>query len=126
MADTPNIKRYSSPDALADQVAASLVGSIARLQGLGRVPSIVLTGGSIARKVHRCVAESSESGLVDWSSVEVWFGDERFVPAGDSDRNAGQAAEDLLDRLPFDPARVHVMAPSDGRYGDDPRSEEHT
>jgi 6-phosphogluconolactonase len=49
----------------------------------------------------------------------VWFGDERFVPEDSPDRNVGQTAAALLDRRPFDPARVHVMPPSDGKYGDD-------
>jgi 6-phosphogluconolactonase len=50
---------------------------------------------------------------VDWSRVEVWWGDERFVPSSDDERNAVQAFEDLLSRVPVDPDRVHV-APATG------------
>jgi len=92
---------------------------LARVQATGRVPSVVLTGGSIAAKIHAAVASSEDRDLVDWSRVDFWFGDERFVPSDHPDRNARQAAEAMLDHLPVDPARVHVIAPSDGKYGSD-------
>jgi 6-phosphogluconolactonase len=108
---------HPSPEALAAAVAGRLVAHLAALQAAGRVPSVVLTGGSIAAKVHEAVVEAAGDD-VDWSRVEVWFGDERFVPADDPERNAGQAAP-MLDRLRFDPGRVHVMPSSDGPHGDD-------
>jgi 6-phosphogluconolactonase len=80
---------------------------------------MVLTGGTIADAIHRAVPELPEHRDVDWSRVEVWFGDERFVAGDDPERNAGQAREALLARLPFDPARVHEMPASGGGYDDD-------
>ncbi len=115
-----SVKRYADPDELARNVAASLIGSIARVQGLGRTPSVVLTGGSIADKVHAAVAASDDVRLVDWSDVDFWWGDERFVPEDDPDRNAGQARRAMLSHLPVSPARVHTVAASDGPLGDDP------
>jgi 6-phosphogluconolactonase len=110
---------HESADELAHAAAARLVTRLTDLQAEGRVPSVVLTGGTIADKVHRAVAGSPARGAGDWRRVEVWFGDERFVPADSPDRNAGQAAEAMLDHLPLDPARVHLMPPSDGDFGDD-------
>ncbi|MEK8170319.1 6-phosphogluconolactonase [Streptomyces sp. M19] len=49
----------------------------------------------------------------------MWWGDERFLPEGDTERNVTQAREALLDSVPVDPARVHAMAASDGPYGSD-------
>ena len=115
----PVIRRSESPAELAELVAATLIGVLRRVQDAGRVPSVVLTGGSIAVRIHEAVAESADQHLVDWSRVEFWFGDERFVPAESPDRNVGQAAAAMLDRLPVDPDRVHAMAASDGAYGDD-------
>jgi 6-phosphogluconolactonase len=51
--------------------------------------------------------------------VDLWWGDERFLPSGDPERNETQARAALLDALPLDPARVHPMAASDGPDGDD-------
>jgi 6-phosphogluconolactonase len=104
---------------LARSVATRLVEHLVALQRDGRVPSVVLTGGTIAARVHRAVLEVPEHSEVNWSRVELWFGDERFVPAGDSERNALQAREAFLSALPVDPARVHEMPASDGAYADD-------
>jgi 6-phosphogluconolactonase len=114
----PEVAQFASPGELAGEVAARLVARIADLQAAGAVPSVVLTGGSIAETVHEAIAAADAPG-VDWSRIDVWFGDERFIPENDPDRNVGQAATALLDRLPFDPERVHAMPASDGKYGDD-------
>ena len=109
----PTVRRSSTPEELADAVAGLLVSCLTRTQAEGRVPSVALTGGTIAAKVHESIARSPDAGTVDWSRVDVWFGDERFVTADDADRNAVQASDSLLAHLPFDPARIHAMPSSD-------------
>jgi 6-phosphogluconolactonase len=52
----------------------------------------------------------------------VWWGDERFLPAGDPERNETQARAALLDAVRLDPRRVHPMPASDGRDGADPEA----
>jgi 6-phosphogluconolactonase len=106
-------------DILASAVAARLVVKIIDAQAERGTAGIVLTGGRVAAKVLRSVQELPASGAVDWSRVDLWWGDERFLPAGDPDRNETQAREALLDALPLDPARVHAMPASDGPDGDD-------
>jgi 6-phosphogluconolactonase len=119
MAAHPEIRLHETPDELAQAVATRLVSTLAGLQRGGRVPAVVLTGGTIAVQVHEAVARCPTRDDVDWGAVDFWFGDERFVPVDSRDRNHGQAAKAMLDHLPVDPARVHVMPPSGGRYGDD-------
>lgn len=108
------VRRCSSPQELAEQVAADLVTTLAQAQASERVPAVALTGGTVAVTIHEAIAGSLDAHLVDWSLVDVWFGDERYVPADDPGRNARQAGESLLDHLPFDPARIHAMPASDG------------
>ena len=112
----PVVVRCETPQELADRVAAELVATLRRVQSEDRVPSVVLTGGTIAVTIHETIAASPDAHLVDWSRVDVWFGDERYVPADDPDRNAGEATRSLLARLPFDPGRVHVMPASDAGH----------
>jgi 6-phosphogluconolactonase len=78
----------------------------------------VLTGGRIAAKVLRTLEDLPAAAAIDWPHVELWWGDERFLPAGDPERNETQARAALLDALPLDPARVHAMPSSDGPDGD--------
>ncbi len=106
-------------DILASTVAARLVVKIIDAQAVHGSASVVLTGGRVAAKVLRAVRELPASAAIDWSRVDLWWGDERFLPSGDPDRNETQAREALLDKLPLDPARVHAMPASDGPDGDD-------
>jgi 6-phosphogluconolactonase len=106
-------------DILASTVAARLVIKIIDAQAVHGDASVVLTGGRVAAKVLRAVRELPASAAIDWSRVDLWWGDERFLPSGDPDRNETQAREALLDKIPLDPARVHAMPASDGPDGDD-------
>jgi 6-phosphogluconolactonase len=108
--------------ALAQVVAARLVVRLIDAQAERGTADLVLTGGRIAAAVYAAVAASPARDALDWSRVDVWWGDERFLPSGHPDRNETQARAALLDALPLDPARVHPMPPSDGPDGPDPEA----
>jgi 6-phosphogluconolactonase len=57
---------------------------------------------------------------VDWHALDVWWGDERFLPAGHPDRNETAARAALLDHV--DAGRVHPMPGPDGPDGPDPEA----
>jgi 6-phosphogluconolactonase len=60
--------------------------------------SIAFSGGSTARQGYEQLA--ARDGAIAWPGVDVWFGDERWVPVGDADSNEGMARAVLLDRVP--------------------------
>ncbi len=109
----PTVVVHRSAELLAQAAAARLVTRLVDLQSAGRTPSLVLTGGTIAARTYAAVTESPAHEAVDWRAVEVWWGDERYLPEGHAERNATQAREALLDHVPVDPARVHPMPPAD-------------
>ena len=88
-------------------------------QALRGTASVVLTGGGVGIATLEAVRRSPARHAVDWRHVDVWWGDERFVPADDPERNERQAREALLDHLDLDPARVHPMGAAGGPDGDD-------
>ena len=105
------------PDAgsLARTVAAELVARLAAAQAASGGASVVLTGGGVGVAVLEQVAALAPAGgPVDWSAVDVWWGDERFVPADDDDRNEKAARRALLEVVGVPAERVHPMPPSDG------------
>jgi 6-phosphogluconolactonase len=113
----PEIETFPSPEALAAAVAGRLVVRLAAVQAAGRTPAVGLTGGTIAEKIHEAVVAATEGHEdVDWSNVDFWWGDDRYVPADDDGRNAKQAREVMLDRLDADERRVHEMPASDGPH----------
>lgn len=111
---------HPTPDVLAESVAARLATRIADAQAVRGHAGVVLTGGRIAAKFHAALCKSPVRQAVDWSAVDFWWGDERFLPEGHPDRNETQARDSLLSQLPVDPARIHAMPASDGPDGDDP------
>lgn len=113
---------HRDAEILAQAVAARLIVRLIDAQANRGSASVVLTGGRIAARIHAAVRDSPAREAVDWSAVDFWWGDERFLPSGDPERNETQARESLLDALPVDPARVHAMPASDGPDGDDPEA----
>lgn len=117
----PDVVIEPDADRLARAVAEALVARLAAAQALRGTASVVLTGGTIGIAVLERVAGLAAEPVretVDWAEVDVWWGDERFVPADDDDRNEKAARTALLDRVGVDPARVHPMPASDGDFAE--------
>jgi 6-phosphogluconolactonase len=65
--------------------------------------SMALSGGELA---HRCYA-ALRGETLEWSTVDVFFGDDRVVPVESDDSNEGMARRILLDDVV--PRAVHSM-----------------
>ena len=102
---------------LASATAARLVTELIDVLATRDTAHLVLTGGTIGIGTLTALAQLPARDAVDWHRVHLWWGDERFLPSGDKERNETQARDALLDALPLNPEFVHVMAPSDGPDG---------
>jgi 6-phosphogluconolactonase len=109
-----DIVMHAGPDVAAAAAAARLVTRLVDVQAAGRVPRLVLTGGGIGTAVLEQLRSGPAHDAVDWTHVDFYWGDERFLAPGDPERNETQAREALLDHLPVDPARVHPMGADTG------------
>jgi len=89
------------PDAavLAEAAAARLLTRLLDAQSVRTPVHAVLTGGTVGIRTLEAVAASPLRAAVDWSGVHLWWGDERFLPDGDPDRNETQARAALVDAL---------------------------
>ncbi len=114
---TPEVFKAADKDSLVEAVAERFIATVTAAQAARGTASVVLTGGSNGIALLEALAENS--GDIDWSGVDIYLGDERFVPDEDPERNAGQAYTALLDHVAVKPERVFMMAPSDGDFGDD-------
>lgn len=84
----------SVPEAFAELAVASL--------GQDRHDrfSLFLSGGSTAEECYASLARAGGAGSgVDWSTVDVYLGDERCVPPDDPASNHRMVAETLLDKV---------------------------
>ncbi|MCJ0906112.1 6-phosphogluconolactonase [Rhodococcus sp. ARC_M6] len=113
------VEKFSDAGQLVDAAAARLVATIVDAQKARGFASIVLTGGGTGIALLEKLRKAP--GDIDWAQIDLYWGDERFLPAGDPERNEVQAREALLDHVPVDPERVHPMPASDGIYEGDPQ-----
>jgi 6-phosphogluconolactonase len=111
---------HATAGVLAAATAARLVTRLVDIQTASGSASLVLTGGRIGTAVLRELANTQAAAAVDWRQLDIYWGDERFLPGGHPERNETQAREALLDHVGADPAQVYPMAASDGPCGDDP------
>ena len=103
----------ATPAALATRVADRFLTRVRARTRNGRIAHIALTGGSMGGAVLRAASEHPRAAEIDWSLVHFWWGDERFVPRDDVDRNSLQSRQALLDRIPVPQENVHEVAGPD-------------
>lgn len=71
--------------------------------------SVVLAGGDTPRQLYRQLRYLP----TDWQRWSIYFGDERYLPAGDPGRNDSMAATAWLDHVAIPAARIHRVPASD-------------
>lgn len=119
---SPEVVVHRDADLLAKAIAARVVTRLVDAQAARGSASVVLTGGRLGTAVLTELRTNPARDAVDWPRVDVWWGDERFVPADDPERNDRQAREALLDSIALSPERVHPFPASDGQWGNDPEA----
>ncbi|MFI1887514.1 6-phosphogluconolactonase [Streptomyces jumonjinensis] len=117
--NTPQLVVHRDKELMAQAAAARLITRIVDAQAARGSASVVLTGGRNGNALLAALGASPARDAIDWARLDLWWGDERFLPEGDPERNVTQARAALLDSVPVDPARVRPMPPSDGVHGSD-------
>lgn len=102
-----NITIYPDADTLS-QAAAQYVVQAANeaIAAHGRF-TLALSGGSTPKKLYSLLANEPYRAQVDWTKVEVFWGDERNVAADDPESNYHMAMETLLSKVPIPADHIH-------------------
>jgi len=113
------VRIHADTTLMARAAATGFIQRVADAQAEFDVAHVVLTGGRNGNALLHELSLTPTLGAIDFDRLHVWWGDERFLPAGHPDRNETQAREALLDTVPVVPELVHAMPASDGPDGDD-------
>ncbi len=99
----PNVER-------ALQTAADLVATIAceAVAARGQF-TMALSGGTTPHPLYELLTKPPRTDTVPWQDAQVFFGDERDVPADHPDSNYRMVQQTLLDRVPVRLEHVHPM-----------------
>ena len=120
-APTPDVVVEIDAEHLARAAAEALVARLAAAQAVHGSASVVLTGGGVGIAVLEHVAALAAEPVretIDWEHVDVWWGDERWVPADSDERNEKQAREALLGPVGVPEHRIHAIPSSDGEFAE--------
>ncbi|MEY8016774.1 6-phosphogluconolactonase [Mycobacterium servetii] len=111
------VEVFPQTQELLEAAVSRLVDSVqSAMMARGRA-MLVLTGGSNGIDLLRRLGR--EADRIDWTNVHLFWGDERYVPESDDERNDKQAREALLDHIEIPCSNIHPMPASDGEFGDD-------
>lgn len=76
---------------------------------------LALAGGSTPRPVYEALSRQPFGARIEWSAIDIYFGDERCVPPDDERSNYRMTREALLNRVAIAAGSVHRMK---GEYAD--------
>lgn len=109
MRDTANVQILDDLKAVARVAADQFVAECQRAINARGAFTVALSGGSTPKALHAVLVERStkQPKLIDWSRVEVFFGDERHVPPDHPDSNFRMANETLLSKVPIPKQNIH-------------------
>ncbi len=103
----PVLVPHPDKERLAAGIAARLATAALDAQAGKELAEICLTGGSMGGLTIAALLAEPAWAAVDPRRVQVWWGDERWLPRGDPERNDTQADAAGLGRLGLDPDLVH-------------------
>jgi 6-phosphogluconolactonase len=112
----------ANAEAVARAAANWFVERMQQSEGTFR---IALSGGSTPKTFYRLISGPDYREWVGWDRLQIFWGDERFVPHDSPDSNFRMAEQSLLSRVPVLAKNIHPV-PVDGTPDDAARSYETT
>jgi 6-phosphogluconolactonase len=107
------VQHFPTADALMAGAAEHFVSVAARaIRASGRL-AVALSGGSTPKRLYELLAAPAYAHRVDWSRVQLFWGDERCVPPDHPASNYRMTREALLDHVSVPDANVHRVRGED-------------
>ena len=105
----PEIKVLPDPSAIAHEAAERVVRAADEAFALASRFTLGLAGGGTPKLLYQLLASDDYRSRIDWTKVQVFFGDERCVPPDHVDSNYRMARETLLSKVPIPGDNVYRM-----------------
>lgn len=103
------VSRYPDSEALAQAAAELFIELVNDAIAERGQCHVALAGGATPRATYAALARETCAARVDWSRVQVYWGDERCVPPNSLDSDFRLAWETLLAHVPIPAEHVHRM-----------------
>ncbi|WP_430592975.1 6-phosphogluconolactonase [Humidisolicoccus flavus] len=113
MTNENRVLLHTDRDALCASVAARFITKVIDLLDEQERVDLCLAGGTVGIQTLGAIAANPASRGIAWDRVHCWWGDERWLPEGDPERNVTQARDAILDGLEIPTENIHAFAASD-------------
>jgi 6-phosphogluconolactonase len=94
-------------DALARLAAETLITVAAEAASNGRQALVALSGGSTPKRMGELLASDEYASRVHWGALQLFWGDERWVPMESDQSNTGEAIRTFLSTVPVPSENIH-------------------
>lgn len=101
------VRLFTDAEAVSRAAAEEFITRAAEATAARGRFAVALSGGSTPQRLYQLLTEPAFRSQVDWSRVDLFWGDERCVPPDNKDSNYHMAQEAMLSRLPIPPGRIH-------------------
>jgi 6-phosphogluconolactonase len=112
-----NVETFPDSGLLVESAGKRLIDTIHTAVAARGRALIVLTGGGNGNALLEYLG--THGHRIDWACVHLFWGDDRYVPEDDDERNYKQARAALLDHVDIPSSNVHAMPASDGEFDGD-------
>jgi 6-phosphogluconolactonase len=100
---------YEDSAALSRAVAELFAEEARRaVKARGRF-TVLLSGGETPRRSYQLLAREPLRSAIPWHALQLFWGDERWVPQSDPLSNLGAARRAFLDQVPLDGEQIHAI-----------------
>jgi 6-phosphogluconolactonase len=103
------IKVVPNPAAVAQEAAERVIVAAGAAIGERGLFSMALAGGHTPEALYQLLAHDSYRSRIDWTKVELFFGDERCVPPDSPESNYNMARRTLISQVPIPGDNVYRM-----------------
>lgn len=98
-------REFANRADLQAAVVAAIIAAAGRAIAAHGAFRLVLAGGTTPRAIYQALRLTGS----DWPAWQVYFGDERCLPADDPARNSSMAGAAWLDHVAIPPAQIHAI-----------------
>ena len=115
MATTPitgnrgDLRVFPDPKAVAHAAAELFTSQFEASARKHRRFRVSLSGGSTPKLTYELLATPEFNSRIDWSLVDLFWGDERYVPHDHPESNYGMTHKALLQHVPVPPSSIHAV-----------------
>ncbi len=109
MAESANSAFLIRPALVAAALADAFAGDAKTAAEQRGTFNVALAGGTTPKAAYELLAQEPRRSLIDWNTVQVFFGDERCVPPDNPESNYKMAADAFLNAVDIPARNVHRM-----------------